>query len=763
MTTHLKHLCRCLTASLLITALLLSCGCNAGKGTIPAASVRTVVGEIKEHKTKVADRSLHMIDAQSLGVPMASSGLMQLYLDDNSFGIALYEKTKEKYWYALPVTASANYDYSAATAELDVLYGNTLYKLNTQDDSIRYQNVACNALGDGQVSGFSVRYILTPDSDTAKKVSSEQIYNDTISADTFSKTDIAFLVQVTYELRDGNLYVSADWKNVSENPDAVVCNLTLLPFFGSSAQGERGDYMLVPDGCGATIRTDVEDTAFEPISLRVYGDNPSAKTQETVYPALFPAYGAKQGDNAFAVIIEKGDAIATIHADRANGEHGFNTVGASFQITEKTEEEKSGKPVTIIGKKSYDGEIRLCVRLLGGANAGLSGLAAACREQFMRMGYLSTATVDNEEYLPFHLNIIGSKKQKLKLFSLFSTNKPLTTFEQAKDLLDRMKAKGINNVYIRFKNALQGGAEPTSSGKLKIQRRLGGKNGFSSLYDYTAAQGHELFLDIPLLSFSERGNARTEKALSMDSANITIQTESTLNGTITRTLLRANAVEDSVVGILTDAKNLRFNGFCVDDAASILYSDYADGYSDRAQTMHILQENLPALSTNRLLMVDTGNFYAIKHADIISGLPQTTAYKERKGQYTAVPLIQMILHGTLDYTLTPINLANDPKSAMLRCVEYGALPSFEWCFSSNGGDVYYFDNHLNSAVEFYLKANDALSDLRNTRITDNGATVTAGVHYTQFENGAMLFINYNDTDTTVGNIHLPAKSFQRIG
>lgn len=756
MTTHFKHFRRCFAALLLVAALLLSSGCTGGKGNIPAASVRTVTGEITERKSKVADRSLHLIDAQSLGVPMASSGLMQLYLDDNSFGIALYEKTKEKYWYALPSAASANYDYSAATAELDVLYGNTLYKLNTQDDSIRYQNVVCNAMGDGTLSGFSVTYVLTPDAATAQKVSSEQLYNDTISADTFSKTDIAFQVRVFYELADGNLYVSADWKNVSENPDAIVTNLTLLPFFGSSSQGDKGDYLLVPDGCGATIHTDVEDAAFEPIALRVYGDNPSAPSDASVSPALFPAYGAKQGDNAFAVIIEKGDAIATIHADRSSGEHGFNTVGSSFQITEITKSEKSGKDVTYVSKTAYDGEIRLCVRLLGGANAGLSGLAAACREQFMRTGYISTATVDNEEYLPFQLNVLGSAKQKF--LSIFPTNKSLTTFEQAKDLLDRMKAKGINNVHIRFKNALKGGSAITAAGRLKIMRQLGGQKGFSSLFDYSAAQGHSLFLDVPLLSFDEHGNARTAKALSIESAN----TAFVPNDGAARALVHTNAVENAVIGFLTDAKKLRFDGFCVNDAAAVLYSDYANGYCNRLSAMQIMQDNLPALSTDRLLMVDTGNFYALKHADFVSELPQTTSYAERKAQYTAVPLVQMILHGTLDYTGTPINLTDDPISAMLRSVEFASIPCYEWCFSDSD-DVRYFDNQLNDAVDFYLKANEALSDLRDTRITDNGSTATAGVRFTQFENGAVLYINYNDADATVGNIHIPAKSFQRIG
>ena len=150
-------------ALLTLAALCVSlAGCGGGKGTVPAAAVQTITGSITERTGTVQDRSLHLFDKTALEVPMASSGLMQLFLDDNSFGIALYEKTREKYWYALPPTAGSHYDDSAATVTLDVLYGNTLYKLNSQDDCVQYRNVACNSTGGTSVSGFSVFPLSSP-------------------------------------------------------------------------------------------------------------------------------------------------------------------------------------------------------------------------------------------------------------------------------------------------------------------------------------------------------------------------------------------------------------------------------------------------------------------------------------------------------------------------------------------------------------------------------------------------------------------------
>ena len=731
-------------------------GCG-GKGTVPAAAVQTVSGAITERSNPVSDAALHWIDRRSLDTPMASSGLIQIFLDDKSFGIALYEKTKEKYWFSLPTEGGSGYE-EAATVALDVLYGNTLYHLNSQDDSVQYHNVACNALGDTSLSGFYVTYVITADAATAAKVDQARIFSDTITAADFARSDIAYQVQVTYELLDGNLYVSADWKNLSENKDASLCNLSLLPYFGACRTGEKGDYFLIPDGCGAMIHTDVNDASFEPIDLTVYGSNAASQTDDSALPALFPAYAQKQGDSAFAVIVEQGDAVSTLHAERADGQHGYNFVSPGFRITETRTVQKNGKETTYVSQNAYDGPIKLCVRLLAGANAGLDGIAAALREQFMRTGYLSVDTVAGEEYLPFQLQILGARSRS----GFLQSAETLTTFEQAQDLLLRMKSKGINNIDVRFIGALRGGDDQTQSGRLRLSGRLGGRSDWNALADYAAAQGHSLFLDAAVFTYSGNKKLSSDNALNIESSDLT--TDMTIAAqTHPRFGVRLTELENHVISILTDAKKLSLDGFCIADAGALLYSDFAAGYTDRQAAMQQVQEHLPPLSTNRLLMVENGNFYAIRYADMISDLPIVPRLTERAGLYTGVPLVQMILHGSVDYAGTPINFAADPKTAQLRSVEFGCCPGYTWCFDADGGDLLCYENQLNDAVEFYLAANDALSDLRDARIVDNGQTKTAGVHFTQYDNGAVVYINYNDAEASVGNIRLDALSFVRIG
>ena len=68
-----------------------------------------------------------------------------------------------------------------------------------------------------------------------------------------------------------------------------------------------------------------------------------------------PAFGVKQGSSAFAVLIEQGDALATISAGRAGGETGYYQVGAQFAITPFAQEKTEDGIAQYVGTAGYDG------------------------------------------------------------------------------------------------------------------------------------------------------------------------------------------------------------------------------------------------------------------------------------------------------------------------------------------------------------------------------------------------------------------------
>ena len=303
-------------------------------------------------------------------------------------------------------------------------------------------------------NGAVFTYDIFPDEKTAAKQK-------------YDKTDIGFSLRMTVTLEDGSMIVGCTYKNITGNPDACIESMELLNYFGAYNDTQEDDYLLVPDGSGAIIRTSIYDESFESLSFAVYGSDPSLCGSDEATPAIIPAFGIKHGGSAFVSLIQKGDAVATVHADKATNISEYNRVYPSFDITPVKYEDET---LYISNTASVD-ELSLCYRFLTGQNATYAGLASACREQLIRNSVLSTKTVQVGDYLPFCLTLTGAVRRSFGPFSRLSA---LTTFEQAQDMLVRMKNKGINNVFVRYTGIFSGGTDSEDITHSSLLRRLGG-------------------------------------------------------------------------------------------------------------------------------------------------------------------------------------------------------------------------------------------------------------------------------------------------
>jgi len=215
-----------------------------------------------------------------------------------------------------------------------------------------------------------------------------------------------------------------------------------------------------------------------------------------------------------------------------------------------------------------------------------------------------------------------------------------------------------------------------------------------------------------------------------------------------------NNLENTVEGILGDSEKVAFDGYCLNDAGKYLYSDYSYNSYSRNLSQSELSSQVSVLSTSKLLMVDVGNFYTLKNADVISNIPVSTmAYGERNA-YESIPFVQMLLHGIIEYSTTGANTFDDSKTAFLKAVEYGCLPSADWyctAFDETIDSKYYYDNNINDMVLYYTKANNALSELRDSRMTSH-FKIQDGVYCTEYDNSIKVYVNYTNESVTVNGV-----------
>lgn len=737
---------------LLSAAMLLSlCACSS------SVSVSKIKGKPKQ-VTQPESTLLHSVGAQDNFQKVGESGLIELWFDESTYSVCVADRSheeSEKFWSSLPSEENP----SAAAATLEIVNGDMLYLLNTQDNSVSYR-MAEYEFADNAIT---VTYTVVADKVTAQKTE-------------FGKDDIAFKLVINYELKDGSMYVSAKYENLVKNSKAKLTRLYLLDSFGSYTEPQNGDYIFVPDGSGALIKTDTSDNSFDSeLQFPVYGVDPaSGQTEEDTIAARVPAYGMKQGENAFVVIIDGGDAIATVCADRVRANNDFYEVGVFFDTTPCAVK----KNKYYLSDESYDGEISLCVRFLNGTNATYTGMAAAVREQLIRERVLSTKTYKQDEYLPMDLSVIGVSDDILFSISKLKprTARSFTSFEQSLDMLMRMKSKGINSIKLRYKGAITGGIDQSDIMSASVLSRVGSSSDFKELYEYIKAQNMEIYLDIDLFSAAKSdafSSSKTAGSIFGDKAEYNKKNaafDSVGEKSYEKRLLGLNNIEKAIIEILSNSRFTQFSGLCLNDVGSVLYSDYKNGFN-RQEGAQEISDQLPSLTSNMKLMTDTGNFCIVKSVSFISHLP--TSASEERSAYVSIPFVQLVLHGMVGYSCEPLNYSDDIKTAFLRSIEYGADPSFEWTYSAsytdkknkgedgeNSGGVYY-ENWIASAADFYERADSALRDVQSARMTSH-SEVRTGVFCTEYDTGAKIYVNYTDSDVTVSGITVPAGDFLRI-
>lgn len=734
-------------AALLVLSLAFGIFTACNRATASADTYRIKSKNIVE--SAKADVGFHTYSTDN-ELFVCKSGLIELYFDKSSFSISVKDTAAGAVWYSLPLAANADSEASVLNAVLSDKNGN-IYNFNSQDNSVAFESASFEPITDG----ISVTYKLAQTAETAS-------YDFT----QLNKNTPAAEITVKYTLKDGSLFTEIEHNSVLVPNGITLESVSLLDFLSSTPSCKSGDFIFVPDGCGALIKPDVKDAENTSYTIPVYGNDISVCEEKSNAEAIVPAFGMKQGNASFVALVESGDTVASIDAVRGSDETKSGRVFASFAMTDIYYKAKKNSSFTVYRGMETNDDIRICYRFLSGNNATYSGFATACRELLIRNTVLSTSTVKTSEYYPVFLSIDAATVKKAG-----STNyTALTTFEEATDMLTQMKAKGINNIFVRYASVFSGADLQYDAANVKILNALGSKEEYTELYNFVNTQQMEIYLDVSVLSSvkSSKGFDNNDTAKTVAGKNTVINqkkafSEITSDKETKTAFLEINGLDKKVSAVLRATKSLPLTGYSVNDFGSVLYSDYSNSLSRKELASEITKAN-SVLATERKLIVKKGNFNCLKAADIIYCLPSTTGNKT-SDSFVAIPFVELVLHGIADYTFEPINTSTDTDAAFLKCMEYGALPSFEWYYtdteSAELDAIYKYENSLSVASDLYTRAS-VMNSTRSSRISSH-TVLQDGVYLTEYSNGVKVYVNYNDKPLEVNDIYIDAKCFVKVG
>ena len=249
--------------------------------------------------------------------------------------------------------------------------------------------------------------------------------------------------------------------------------------------------------------------------------------------------------------------------------------------------------------------------------------------QLIRNGVLPSQAASVPETLPLLLTAYGAAAKNNP-----NRSETLTDYMQMQELLRLLKAKSVDNVLLRMSGALDGA---TSQGLLKssdLSGKLGSEKELEALLQYAQTQQFSVYLNVDIASFgrrSARKSAHAAENIAGDTLSMAVNNPFTGvagDAQHTRYLLRQTEIGENVDAFVNDFHSLAFSGYCIDDAGSTLYSDYASAGNTRTVAAGLMQEQAATLAAGRTLMVDTGNAYLLRDADIVVDLPSAADYPE---------------------------------------------------------------------------------------------------------------------------------------
>jgi hypothetical protein len=596
-----------------------------------------------------------------------------------------------------------------------------------------------------------------------------------------------FTIVLEYRLEGDSLKVTVPAEQIKETGSGRLAGIDLLCFFGAGSDKEEG-YMLVPNGSGSLIRFN-NGKKTERYNEYVYGmdDVSQAFTEvENKEKIRIPVFGIKHENSAIFARITEGDALANIVADISGNVNSYNYVYPSFVIRGSEKVYLFGatgasSDLPVLEKDIYALDLTVSYTFLNKEDASYSGMARYYRNKLIEDGVLTVK--DESDSIPFYLDILGSiKKQKSIMGAPYLGVYPMTDFEEAWEIAKKFKDEGVSNIRMNYLGWFNGGYYHYVPKNIRVDRKLGGKKGLKELNSKLADNGMMLYGDVALqkISFVAEGknyswrmeNAQYYSGIAVGYGPVNPATlrksslgyRETLNNILSPRFLVRH------VGWLTDEiKDVNIGSLSLRDMGDTLTSDKRrTNVINRQESKQVVLGQLERIDevTDRL-MLNGGNSYSWAYADDLQNVP--SGHNSLHIVDVEVPFYQMVIHGCIDYSGYAVNLSDsyDRQQTILRMVEFGMYPHFTLSYEETsemkytGMNLLYstqYDVWLEDAVRIYEGVNEALKHVTGSTITEHEAAAP-GIRKVTYDNGCIIYINYNDSDADIDAVKIPARSY----
>lgn len=601
--------------------------------------------------------------------------------------------------------------------------------------------------------------------------------------DAANESKPVFQLAIDYTLDADGLNVKVPKADLKYPAGYIYSQIDVLPYFGAQDTSAEG-YMFVPDGSGALIHLNNNKNHLSPYSGSVYGSDLAISPRESYNNTMqihIPVFGVKDATGAFVGIIEEGDGFATVQADISGRKNAYNYVYSSYNIIEIEQVSLTGRDDTSINMfQRYHSPSDICIvyRFVDQANADYSGMAGAVRDYYVAEKGL-TKTEETEKGLM--VEMIGAIVDKRPFLGISREEViPITTFEQAGEIVDLIKTADINNLSIKYIGWMDNGLVTTPANDMDIESKLGGKKDFEALQAQLSQDNIPLYPNVDFQTVLK--DEAFDGFYRMSDSSKTITRRNSMAYTYMSNIflpetgfyvVSPKMYDEYVDGFVKDYVKLDNPYLSVHRLTGDLVSDYnSDDIWDSEKGKAEVVTQLEKLTTAGYTLLGEGaNQYALGYVNQMTGLPTHSS-----GYHIAdesVPFLQMVYSGYVDYFTSPVNYQDGSlEEIKLKLIETGSSVYYLLGYESNSlinntvlfDHLYTFqyDLWMSDLQETYLSVNEALEGTIGHSI-ESHETIQDGLVKVVYENGITIYVNYTDNDIEIDGLTVTAKNYVRGG
>jgi hypothetical protein len=705
---------------------------------------------------------------------MAENDRLALYFyeKEGSYGptLCLVDKKNGTNWFSTPINATKKQtlydDAGNIVAQYDQPKAGQLNQLKSIIEGVYASPSArnetkINSFRDGEVTfekidnGFKLTIAMLVDKDN----------------------EFFITIPIEYTLEADYLKIYVDMKQIKEDyGDKILSKLSFMNAFGAADVDDEG-YFVVPDGSGAIINFNNGKTVNPAYSGTIYGTDitkvPITATNMTRTVSL-PMFGIVKNGAGMMAVIDKGDAQASVNSyvSGLNNKVYYNSCYFEFLTRSKDDFTISGtqsdsNSLTVFeqyGIKIPEIEVRY-YPVADAEGVDYVDIASKYREYLVTEKAASGNTSAHENSIPLYLDLYGGVIKQESILGLpVRRAYPVTDYDTAKTILERLYAGGVDNSVVTYENFTIANIKEKVSKDGKPASLLGGKSDFKALTDFAATAGASLYPAVSNITFRTGSgfNTVTDTAVRI-TGQFSRQTVFDLahkipNQYYDELSLLSPLSYGKAFNSLTDSyTKLGYGGISIGDTANTIYGDYGRKSASREMAKFEVIKGYEQFNAAGLsVLADDANGYVIPYADFITNIPLESSGFDIFD--SDIPFYQIAMFGFLPVSTTGVNGEARMGDAILKAVSSGTGLSFDMIGVSavdvkdtRYDNLFYanYENWVDVAASAWRFENDVLKGLLDTTIT--GYNVEGDVITTEFSNGTTIVTDLSERTVTKGS------------